>query len=66
MRPQLTELVCLSSPPSYSAYPVIAEVGPGDMLVIPPFWFHHVETLAESVSVNVWSDAPEFAITEDM
>ncbi|XP_064405829.1 HSPB1-associated protein 1-like isoform X2 [Halichondria panicea] len=43
-----------------SARPVVAEVRPGDMLVVPPFWFHHVETLEESVSVNVWSDAPEY------
>lgn len=40
----------------------VAEIGPGDMLVVPPFWFHHVETLEESVSINVWSDAPEFAL----
>jgi hypothetical protein len=40
----------------------VAEVAPGDMLVVPPFWFHHVETLEESVSVNVWSDAPEYAL----
>ena len=45
---------------------VIAEVGPGDMLVVPPFWFHHVETLEESVSVNVWSDAPEYEIINQM
>ena len=38
----------------------------GDMLVVPPFWFHHVETLMESVSVNVWSDAPEYATLNDM
>ncbi len=44
----------------FSARPVVAEVRPGDMLVVPPFWFHHVETLEESVSVNVWSDAPEY------
>ena len=23
----------------------IAELGPGDMLIVPPFWWHHVETL---------------------
>ena len=52
------------NPLSYlcSAVPVVAEVGPGDMLVVPPFWFHHVETLAESVSVNVWSDASEYQL----
>lgn len=47
---------------THSAQPVVAEVSPGDMLVVPPFWFHHVETLEESVSVNVWSDAPEYSI----
>ena len=45
---------------------MIAEVGPGDMLVVPPFWYHHVETLQESVSVNVWSDAPEYALVNKM
>jgi len=49
-----------------SAHPVIAELGPGDMLVVPPFWFHHVETLSESVSINVWSDAPEYALLNEM
>ena len=44
----------------------VAEVGPGDVLVVPPFWFHHVETLEESVSVNVWSDAPEYALINQM
>ena len=44
----------------------MAEVGPGDMLVVPPYWFHHVETLEESVSINVWSDAPEYAIMNNM
>ena len=44
----------------------MAEVGPGDMLVVPPFWYHHVETLKESVSVNVWSDAPEYALINKM
>ena len=44
----------------------MAEVGLGDMLVVPPFWYHHVETLSESVSVNVWSDAPEYDIINQM
>ena len=45
---------------------VVAEVDPGDMLVVPPFWYHHVETLQESVSVNVWSDALEYALINKM
>ena len=47
----------------------VAEVGPGDMLVVPSFWFHrfhHMETLEQSVSVNVWSDAPEHALLNHM
>ena len=28
----------------------------GGHLFIPPFWFHEVEALAPSISVNVWSD----------
>lgn len=30
---------------------------PGDTLYLPPFWFHQVETLEPSVSVNVWSNS---------
>ena len=44
----------------------IVEVGAGDVLVVPPYWYHHVETLRESVSINVWSDAPEYAIMNSM
>ena len=43
-----------------------AVLTPGDMLLVPPFWFHHVETLEESVSVNVWSDSPEYSIINEM
>ena len=53
-------------PPPLSVQSMAAEVGAGDMLVVPPFWFHHVETLEESVSVNVWSDAPEYALVNEM
>ena len=49
-----------------SSEALVAEVSPGDMLVVPPYWYHHVETLEESVSINVWSDAPEYAIMNKM
>ena len=44
----------------------VAEVGAGDMLVVPPFWYHNVETLEESVSVNTWSGAPEYTLVNKM
>jgi len=49
-----------------SATVYTAVLGPGDMLTVPPFWLHHVETLEESVSVNVWSDSPEYATINEM
>ena len=30
-------------------------VGPGDVLYIPPLWFHNVKALTTSISVSVWS-----------
>lgn len=39
----------------------VVELGRGDMLVLPPFWWHHVETLTDNaVSINAWSDAPDY------
>lgn len=32
-------------------------LGPGDALFIPAFWFHHVESLSEAVSLNVFSES---------
>jgi hypothetical protein len=45
---------------------IITVVNPGELLLVPPFWFHHVETLEESVSLNVWSDAPEYILMNSM
>ena len=50
----------------YRTGEVITVVNPGELLVVPPFWFHHVETLEESVSLNVWSDAPEYILMNNM
>ena len=32
----------------------------GDVLYVPPFWLHHVETLSDSISVNIWSDSKAY------
>jgi hypothetical protein len=32
---------------------------PGDLLYIPPFWFHRVTSKSFSVSLNTWSSSPE-------
>jgi len=34
-------------------------LSPGDMLYLPPFWFHRVRAETTSISVNVWSDSKE-------
>jgi hypothetical protein len=38
-----------------TAIPQIADLNPGDVLYLPPLWFHQVEALSTSISVNVWS-----------
>ena len=30
-------------------------LAPGEMLIIPPGWWHHVRSLDLSVSINIWS-----------
>jgi len=42
----------------YPKYPdakaVECVVGPGDVLYIPAYWWHHIISLTETVSVNFW------------
>lgn len=33
-------------------------VKPGDVLYLPPFWFHQVESLENAVSINTWFNSP--------
>lgn len=37
---------------------------PGDLLYIPPLWFHEVESMEVSISVNVWTDSKQTEIVE--
>lgn len=39
---------------------------PGDLLYMPPLWFHHVESLSVSISVNVWTDSKQTEVMESV
>lgn len=38
--------------------PWVADLGPGDVLLVPRHWWHHVECTEAAVSVNLWVDHP--------
>jgi hypothetical protein len=40
-----------------TAYEVL--LGPGDVLYIPPMWYHRVVTEDVSIMINAWTDPPE-------
>jgi lysine-specific demethylase 8 len=45
----------LARHPRFSqATPMEVEVREGDILFIPPLWWHHVRSLAPSISLNLW------------
>jgi hypothetical protein len=37
--------------------PLVADLGPGEMLWLPPLWWHHVTSLTPTLGVNLWSAA---------
>ena len=52
-------------------FPLVAKVQavevtlePGDLLYMPPLWFHHVESMSVSISVNAWTDSHQTEIME--
>lgn len=41
-------------------------LNPGEVLYIPPYWFHCVVTMETSISLNVWSNSESFLAMEDI
>lgn len=39
---------------------------PGDLLYLPPLYFHHVVSLESSVSVNAWTDTEQSQLAQTM
>lgn len=44
--------------------PIEVTVSPGQVLYIPPYWFHCVVSMEPSISLNVWSNSDTFEIME--
>lgn len=36
------------------ATPLVIDLGPGDVLFLPMYWWHHVESYGESLAVSCW------------
>jgi hypothetical protein len=52
--------------PDFTTYPnqrqlkaYVADLGPGDMLYLPPLWFHSVLSVDQCISISVWSVSHE-------
>ena len=46
--------------------PLEVMLNPGEVLYIPPYWFHCVVTMETSISLNVWSNSESFLVMEDI
>ncbi|CAK9103964.1 Arginase 1 [Durusdinium trenchii] len=42
--------------------PLVVTVGPGDVLYLPPYWFHQVESLNDTVSVSLFTQSVELEL----
>eukprot|EP00051_Salpingoeca_urceolata_P012180 m.151137 g.151137 ORF g.151137 m.151137 type:complete len:483 (-) comp17400_c0_seq5:161-1609(-) len=38
---------------------IVVDLNPGDLLYLPPLWFHEVESVGLSLSVNAWTDTEQ-------
>ncbi|EGD77387.1 hypothetical protein PTSG_12738 [Salpingoeca rosetta] len=44
--------------------PVVAHLAPGDVLYVPPLWWHYVVAETPSLSVNVWTETKQTGAME--
>ena len=65
--------VNLSDPKDLEYFPLVGKVRalevvlqPGDLLYMPPLWFHLVESMELSISVNVWTDSEQTSLMEEV
>jgi len=41
-----------------------ANLSRGELLLVPPYWFHHVQTVTTSVSLNIISDSTQYLLMQ--
>jgi hypothetical protein len=39
---------------------------PGDLLLIPPYWFHEVQTHSDALAISLWWDAAELDVMDEV
>jgi hypoxia-inducible factor 1-alpha inhibitor (HIF hydroxylase) len=57
--------------PDHLTYPRFSEakgvtviLEPGDVLYLPPYWWHHVESLTETIGINFWLEMKQAEIDD--
>ncbi|XP_019854219.1 PREDICTED: uncharacterized protein LOC109583352 isoform X2 [Amphimedon queenslandica] len=45
---------------------ITLDVYPGEVLYLPPYWFHSVITMEPSLSLNIWSDSNDYLLMEEV
>ncbi len=52
--------------PELTSSPLEVILSPGEVLYLPPYWFHCVISLETTISLNVWSNSEVFLVMEDI
>ena len=45
---------------------IVIDVYPGEVIYLPPYWFHNVITMEPSLSLNIWSDSNDYLLMEEI
>ena len=61
-----TDILDANVAESLQTKPLEVVLNRGEVLYIPPYWFHCVITMETSISLNVWSNSRAFLIMEDI